>query len=62
VSVSVVYVLLALLWIGASLGGGAFLALLGKRIHASLSFRKLWFFYSTLLAVSAAVLFAIGMV
>jgi hypothetical protein len=51
-----------LLWIGASLGGGAFLAVLAKRIHESLSFRRLWLFYSTLLAVSAAVLFAIGMV
>jgi hypothetical protein len=37
------------------------LALLAKRVHASLSYRKLWLFYSTLLAASAGVLFAIGM-
>ena len=52
--------LLVLMWVGASLGGGAVLALLAKRVHPRLSYRKMWVFYSGLLGVSAALLFAIG--
>jgi hypothetical protein len=52
--------MLGVMWLVASLGGGALLALLGKRVHPRLSYRKMWVFYSGLLGVSAALLFAIG--
>ena len=52
--------LLAGLWITCATGGGAMLALLAKRIHPALSFRKLWVFYSALLGLAAAGLFAIA--
>ena len=51
---------LAALWLACSLGGGAVLALLARRIHPSLSVRKLWVFYSTLLAVTVAAVLAIA--
>ncbi|MEJ2216492.1 MAG: hypothetical protein P8099_07735 [Gemmatimonadota bacterium] len=54
------YVILGLAWLAASFGGGAILARLAKRIHPSLSFRKLWLFYSVLLSVAVAAMFAIG--
>ena len=52
--------LLAAVWLGCSLGGGALLARLARRIHPSLSLRKLWVFYSLLLAVTVAVVLAIA--
>lgn len=54
------YVLLGVFWIAAACGGGALLALLARRMHPSLSFRRLWVFYSGLLAIGTAVLFLIG--
>ena len=53
-------VLLAAVWLMASLGGGAALALLAHRIHPSLSFRRLWVFYSGLLAFTVAAVLAIA--
>lgn len=52
--------LLAAVWLVCSLGGGALLALLAKRIHPSLSLRKLWIFYSLLLAGTVAAVLAIA--
>jgi hypothetical protein len=46
--------------VGAAAGGGALLALLAKRIHPRLSFRKMWVFYSVLLGVAAGIFFVIG--
>ncbi|MGH7467742.1 MAG: hypothetical protein ACRENP_07100 [Longimicrobiales bacterium] len=57
---SVAYFMLGLLWVALSLGGGALLAVLGRRVHPALSFGKLWVFYSGLLGLGAAALFAIG--
>ncbi|MEJ2186868.1 MAG: hypothetical protein P8Z36_13130 [Gemmatimonadota bacterium] len=54
------YVILGLVWIAASFGGGAFLAFLAKRIHPGLSFRKMWLFYTVLLSVAVAGYFAIA--
>lgn len=54
------YGLLALLWICASVGGGAILALLARRMHPALSFGGLWAFYTLLLAFAVAAFFAIG--
>ncbi|MFW6201238.1 MAG: hypothetical protein ACOC8B_01550 [Gemmatimonadota bacterium] len=59
-SYSLVYGLLGLLWIAASAVGGALLALLARRMHPALSFRRLWVFYSALLAIASGALFAIG--
>lgn len=58
--VIIVYLFLASLWLALSLGGGALLALLARRIHPSLSFRKLWLFYAGLLGLGAAAFFAVG--
>lgn len=52
--------LLAGLWLCCSLGGGALLALLAKRIHPSLSLRRLWIFYSALLAFTVAIVLALA--
>jgi len=54
------YVILGLVWLAASFGGGAVLAKLAKRIHPALSFRKLWLFYTVLLSVAVAAMFAVG--
>lgn len=52
--------LLAVVWLACSLGGGAVLALLAKRIHPSLSVHRLWVFYSALLALTVAAALAIA--
>lgn len=54
------YALIALLWIAASLGGGALLALLAQRMHPALPFRRLWLFYSALLGFAVAAAMAIA--
>jgi hypothetical protein len=59
-SIEIAYVFLAILWILLSLGGGALLALLATRSQPGLSFRKSWLFYTALLGLGAALLFAIG--
>ncbi|HUG41401.1 MAG TPA: hypothetical protein VMM12_13015 [Longimicrobiales bacterium] len=53
-------VILGAIWLACSLGGGALLALLARRLHPSLSLRKLWIFYSTLLALTVAAVLAIA--
>lgn len=55
------YILLAALWVVTSLAGGALLALIAKRGHPALSTRKLWIFYSALLAFAVGVVFAIAL-
>jgi hypothetical protein len=55
------YVALALLWLTLSLGGGALLAALARRLHPALPFRKLWLFYTLLLGLGAGAFFAIGL-
>ncbi|NIP83141.1 MAG: hypothetical protein GWM90_29490 [Gemmatimonadetes bacterium] len=51
---------MAAVWLLCSLGGGAVLALLARRMHPALSFRRLWLFYSTVLALGTAAVLAIG--
>lgn len=55
------YIILAVIWIVASLTGGALLALIAKRAHPALSTRKLWIFYSALLAFAVGAIFAIAL-
>ncbi|MBI4540319.1 MAG: hypothetical protein HY704_12520 [Gemmatimonadetes bacterium] len=50
----IAYLVLLLVWVVAAAATGAALALLAKRMHPTLSFRKLWVFYSTLMAVAVA--------
>ena len=52
--------LLAAAWLACSIGGGALLALLAKRIHPGLSYRRLWVFYSGILAFTVAAVLAIA--
>lgn len=53
-------VLLAAAWLAVSVMGGAVLALLAKRIHPSLNFRRLWLVYAALLAFTVAAVMAIA--
>ncbi len=55
-----VIALFVVVWLACSLGGGALLALLARRIHPSLSFRRLWIFYTGLLAFTVAAVLAIA--
>ena len=52
--------LLGAVWLVCSLAGGAMLALLAKRIHPALSYRRLWLFYSGILAFAVAAVLAIA--
>ena len=59
-SATTAWVLLALVWVGTSLLGGAVLASLAKQIYEGLSWRRLWIVYSGLLAFLVAAIMAIG--
>ena len=59
-TLGVAYTLLAGVWIIAAILGGAILALLAQRIYSGLSYRKLWAFYSMLLAAAAGVFYLIA--
>ncbi len=59
-STVLVWVLLVVVWLGTSLGGGAVLATLAQRIYDGLNWRRLWIFYSGLLAFMVAVVMAIA--
>jgi hypothetical protein len=47
------------LWAIASMGGGALLALLARRLHPTLSLYKLWIFYTAVLGFTVAAVMAI---
>jgi hypothetical protein len=47
-------------WVAAASGSGFLLALLAKRIHPGLSLRKLWAFYTVLMATLVAIVFLSG--
>lgn len=51
---------LAAVWLGTSVMGGALLALLAKRIHPSLNFRRLWLLYGSLLAFTVSAVMVIA--
>ena len=55
-----VVAVLGTLWVTCSVGGGAVLALLAMRIHEGLSFRRLWIFYTAVLAFATAAVLAIA--
>lgn len=54
------WALLAVVWLACAAGSGWVLALIARRAHPSLSLPRLWIFYSVLMSVLVAVVFAIG--
>lgn len=54
-----VWGVLILIWVLAAVGSGLVLALLAVRLHPGLSFRRLWVFYTALVALLAAVALAV---
>jgi hypothetical protein len=56
----VAWIVLLVVWTAASSGSGFLLALLAKRIHPALSLRKLWLFYTALMAMLVAAVFLVG--
>lgn len=55
-----IFLILALVWMGTAAGTGALLALLARRIHPGLSLVRLWFFYTILMAVLVCAALLIG--
>jgi coenzyme F420-reducing hydrogenase gamma subunit len=51
--------LITVAWLAGAFGCGAALASLYKRLHPSLSFYKLWAFWTMVLSAVAAVLLAV---
>ena len=60
-SQTTVWVLLVAVWAVTSLAGGALLAVLAKRIHPSLIWRRLWIVYSGLLGFLVAAVMLIAL-
>ena len=60
-SATTVWVLLVAVWVVTSLAGGALLAVLAKRIHPSLIWRRLWIVYSGLLGFLVAAVMLIAL-
>lgn len=52
--------ILVVVWMGASLGTGAVLAAIARRIHPRLSYPRLWVFYSVLMSFLVGLVFALG--
>ena len=55
-----VLLVLSAVWVAASSGTGFLLALMAKRIHPGLSLRKLWLFYTVLMAMLVALVFVLA--
>ncbi|MGK7313210.1 MAG: hypothetical protein ACN0LA_13305 [Candidatus Longimicrobiales bacterium M2_2A_002] len=60
-SATTAWVLLVAAWAVTSLAGGALLAVLAKRIHPSLIWRRLWVVYSGLLGFLVAAVMLIAL-
>ncbi|MBX6362990.1 MAG: hypothetical protein IRZ00_03900 [Gemmatimonadetes bacterium] len=56
-----VYAAAVVLWLAASIGGGAALAFIARRQNPVLPFRRMWLFYSALLAFAVAGFMAIAL-
>lgn len=51
--------ILVAVWAACSMGGGALLALLARRLHPSLSLHRLWLFYTALLGTTVGLVMLI---
>jgi hypothetical protein len=60
VSTATAVAILGVVWWGTAVLGGAVLALLAKRIHPGLSYRRLWLVYSALLGFTVGAVMAIA--
>jgi hypothetical protein len=56
------WLIIAAAWLICSFGSGALLATLYKRLHPSLSFHRLWAFWTVVTSLLAAVLYLIGLI
>lgn len=56
-----VYAAAAVLWLVTSIGGGAVLAFIARRQNPALPFRRMWRFYTALLAFAVAGFMAIAL-
>jgi hypothetical protein len=56
------WLIVSAVWLACAFGGGALLAAFYRRMYTGLSFYKLWAFWTTLLSVAAAIVFALGLV
>lgn len=54
------WLIVSAVWLVASFGSAALLATLYRQLHPELSFHKLWAFWTVVLSVVAAVVFAFG--
>lgn len=55
------WLIVAVTWLICSFGSGALLAALYKRLHPSLSFHRLWAFWTVVTSLLAAVLYLVGL-
>ncbi|HEX8670440.1 MAG TPA: hypothetical protein VF710_01050 [Longimicrobium sp.] len=55
------WLLIAVVWMIGTFGGGAALAWLYKRLHPELAFYKLWALWSAVLSGAAVLAFAFGL-
>lgn len=55
------WLIVAAAWLVCSFGSGALLAILYKRLHPSLSFHRLWAFWTVATSLLAAVLYLVGL-
>lgn len=53
-------VYLSIAWLIASIAAGAVFAFLAKRIHKTISFKKNWLFFSTLMAAIGMAVLGLG--
>jgi hypothetical protein len=56
------WLLISLVWLAAAFACGAGLAWLYRRLYTGLSFYKLWAFWTTVLSLVAAAVFALDFV
>jgi hypothetical protein len=56
------WLIISVVWLGGAFGTAALLAMLYRRIHPELGFYQLWAFWTIVVSVIAALVFAFGLV
>jgi hypothetical protein len=54
--------ILGVVWLASAFGCGAAIAAVYRRLHPELSFYRLWAFWTVIVSVSAALVFALDLV